>query len=128
MSVIPERKWWLIILRPDCTELAPCGNRWYEVGMSKHRARLAAIESLLQLWELSKKHGDCVALRVSSDDILSQLGGHYIQTWEHGYTGVRIGFVLHNLDRLQPSIRLADKDQIENGLNNAIIKQWGIKR
>lgn len=143
MKIIPEKQWGLIILHPDCTAMAVCGNRWYGKNMPKNNQRVKAIEWTLNLWELAKKHSDHVALENPLSVIFSYLKANYVQPWEHGHGETKkTGFALHNLEPLKPSnivdgreqrvwkmppspTRKRDRSKTYEGIAQAIVTQWG---
>ena len=143
MSVIPKRRWLLIILHPDCTAMAVSGNRWYGKGMPRHSERLAQIEWTLDLWELAKRHSDKVALENPVSVIFKHLPNvRYIQPWQFGHGETKkTGFALHNLEPLKPTKvvsgreqrvwkmpprenRKRDRSKTYDGVAEAIAKQW----
>jgi hypothetical protein len=143
MEVIPTRQWSLIILHPDCTAMAVCGNRWYGYNMPMHYKRLEAVEWTLKLWELAKKHSDKVALENPVSVIFSYLPNvNYVQPWQHGHGETKkTGFALHNLEPLKPSnivdgrqqrvwkmppspTRKRDRSITYQGIAKAIVSQW----
>jgi hypothetical protein len=107
LNVIPQRRWSLIILHPDCTAMAVSGNSTYGKDMPKHHERIKAIEWTVNLWKMALKHGDRVALENPVSVIfpyLRKLGAdvQYVHPWEHGHPEQKkTGFALHNLPRLE---------------------------
>lgn len=144
MHVIPTRKWGLIILHPDCTKMAVSGNRWYGVGMPLHDERLKAVEWTLGLWDLAKRHSDCVALENPVSVIFKYLPNvFYLQPWQHGHGETKkTGFALKGLPPIEPTNvvdgreqriwkmppgpnRKRDRSETFPGVADAIVKQWG---
>ncbi len=143
MEVIPTKQWSLIILHPDCTAMAVSGNRWYGRGMPMHHKREQAVEWTLNLWELSKKHSQRVALENPVSVIFKHLPNvFYLQPHDHGHGETKkTGFALHNLEPLKPTnkvegreqriwkmppsaTRKRDRSQTFTGVANAIVQQW----
>lgn len=98
--------WWdLIVLHPECTAMAVCGNRHYAGTME----RAHAIRWTLDLWGLAKRRADRVALENPSSVIfpyLRRLGAtvQYIQPYQFGHPEQKkTGFALHNLNPLEPT-------------------------
>jgi len=145
MEVIPKYEWELIILHPDCCNLAVSGNRWYGAGMPGHDKRLAAIDWTVKLWQLAKKHSIRVALENPVSVIFQHLSAPvcYVQPWEHAHGETKkTGFALHNLPALKPSNivdgregrvwkmppgpnRKRDRSKTFDGVATAIVDQWG---
>ena len=144
MTVIPMRKWGLIILHPDCTAMAVSGNRWYGRGMPLHSKREQAVEWTLKLWELAKKHSNRVALENPVSVIFKHLPNvFYLQPHDHGHGETKkTGFALHNLEPLKPTNKVAgreqriykmppsatrkrDRSQTFPGVAQAVVQQWG---
>lgn len=145
MSVIPMRRWGLIILHPDCTAMALSGNRWYGRGMPLHHKREQAIAWTVNLWELAKKHADSVALENPVSVIFKRLNApvFYLQPHDHGHGETKkTGFALHNLEPLKPTNKVAgreqriwkmppsatrkrDRSQTFPGVAQAVVQQWG---
>jgi hypothetical protein len=144
MEVIPTQQWDLIILHPDCTAMAVSGNRWYGKGMPRHRERQKAIEWTLKLWELAKRHSSKVALENPVSVIFKYLPNvHYIQPYNFGHGETKkTGFALHNLGPLQPTNKVAGREQriwkmppsptrkrdrstTYTGIAEAMASQWG---
>ena len=146
MTAIPTGQWmWdLIILHPDCTAMAVCGNKWYGKDMPRHNERKKAIEWTLKLWELAKRHSDKVALENPVSVIFSYLPNvHYIQPWQFGHGETKkTGFALHNLEPLRPTnvvsgrehriwemppspTRKRDRSAMFPGIAAAMVNQWG---
>lgn len=143
MTVLPLKKWDLVVLHPDCTAMAVSGNRWYGEGMPMHQKRIDAIEWTLALWELAKKHSDRVALENPVSVIFSRLPNvHYIQPWQFGHGETKkTGFALHGLEPLRPTNivgvrkqriwkmppsehRKRDRSRTFDGVAAAIVDQW----
>ena len=113
MEVIPTKQWDLIILHPDCTEMAVSGNRWYGTGMPYNEKRKAAIAWTIQLWKLAKKHSARAALENPVSVIFKHLENvFYLQPWEHGHGETKkTGFALHNLEPLKPTNIVSGREQ-----------------
>lgn len=115
MDVIPTRRWHRIILHPDCTCLAVCGNKWYGRGMPKHDERIAAIEWTLNLWNLSLEYADGVALENPQSVIFPVLRDHgadvqYVQPYQFGHLEQKkTGLALSGLYRLQETNNVYDE-------------------
>ena len=105
MLVIPRHRWDLIILHPDCTAMALCGNSTYGLNMPKHHQRLVAIEWTVALWELAKAYSDRVVLENPMSVIFKHLeGGHtqYVQPYKYGHTEQKkTGLHLYGLPELK---------------------------
>lgn len=145
MSVIPIRKWGLIILHPDCTAMAVSGNRWYGRGMPMHDKRKEAIDWTVQLWKMAKRNSDRVALENPVSVIFKHLNAprRYVQPWQYGHGETKkTGFALHNLPPLVPTnivegreqriwkmppsaTRKRDRSETYQGIADAIVNQWG---
>jgi len=143
LKAIPTKHWDLIILHPDCTAMAVSGNRWYGKGMPRHNERLEAVEWILNLWELARKHSERVALENPVSVIFSHLPNvFYLQPWQHGHGETKkTGFALHNLEPLKPTNivegreqrvwkmapgpnRKTDRSRTYTGVADAIVDQW----
>jgi len=96
----------LIILHPECTAMALCGNGTYAPKGVMTEQRLDAIEWTTALWTLAKKKGRRVCLENPTSvifPILRKLGAlvQYVQPWEFGHAETKkTGFALHNLKPL----------------------------
>jgi hypothetical protein len=145
MSVIPLKRWGLIVLHPDCTAMAVSGNRWYGNGMPMNHKRKEAVEWTLNLWELAKKYSDRVALENPVSVIFNHLPNvFYLQPYEHGHGETKkTGFALHGLKPLKPTNKVdgreqriwkmppstnrkRDRSQTFSGVAKAIAEQWGL--
>lgn len=106
--------WDLIILHPDCTAMAVCGNATYAKGKPKHQERIDAVEWTIKLWELAKRKGKRVCLENPGSVIfphLSKLGANvqYVQPWMFGHPETKkTGLALHNLSELQETDNVYD--------------------
>ena len=113
MSIIPTREWSLIILHPDCTAMALCGNAHYGKGMPKHDQRIAAIEWTVALWELAKQHSERVVLENPMSVIFTYLEGgetQYVQPYQFGHTEQKkTGFHRVGLPALKPTKDVYDE-------------------
>ena len=145
MQVIPKRRWWRIILHPDCTAMALSGNRWYGKGMPKNEERIKSVRWTVALWELAKKHGDGVALENPSSVIFQYLNAtvQYIQPHDHGHGETKkTGLALHNLKLIEPTnkvegrepriwkmapspTRKRDRSETYPGIAKAFVLHWG---
>jgi len=144
MIAIFNRDWDLIILHPDCTAMACCGNRWYGENMPKNSERKKAIEWTLNLWESAKKCSPRVVLENPRSVIFSYLPNvHYIQPWQFGHGETKAtGLALHNLEPLKPTnivsgrehriwkmppspTRKRDRSATFPGVAQAMAEQWG---
>lgn len=148
MKVIPIRQWGLIILHPDCTEMALSGNRWYGKGMIYHHKRIEAVNWTVKLWELAKKYSPRVSLENPASvifPVLKKLGAkvQYVQPWQHGHGETKkTGFALHGLEPLEPTnivegreqriwkmapspTRKRDRSETYLGIALACVNQWG---
>ena len=143
MTVLPLKKWGLVILHPDCTAMAVSGNRWYGKGMPMHQKRIDAIKWTLELWETAKIYSSRVALENPVSVIFSHLPNvHYIQPWQFGHGETKkTGFALHGLEPLSPTdivegreqriwkmppseTRKRDRSRTFEGVAAAIVDQW----
>jgi hypothetical protein len=141
---IPMKQWDLIILHPDCSAMAVCGNRWYGENMPKNSERKKAIKWTLELWELAKKYSPKVALENPVSVIFKYLPNvHYIQPHDFGHGETKkTGFALHNLEPLQPTNKVSgrehriwkmppsptrkrDRSTTFPGVADAMATQWG---
>ncbi|MCP5014290.1 MAG: DNA cytosine methyltransferase [Ketobacter sp.] len=97
----------LIILHPDCTAMALCGNGTYAPKGVMSDARKEAIEWTARLWELAKKKGKRVCLENPGSvifPVLRRLGAkvQYVQPWWFGHPETKMtGLALHELDELE---------------------------
>ena len=99
----PDLYFDLIILHPDCTKLALCGNGTYAPKGIMSDGRRDAIAWTLALWRLAKKKGKYVCLENPGSVIFPQLRKRgalvqYVQPWQFGHTETKkTGFALHGL-------------------------------
>lgn len=107
IEVIPMRRWDLIILHPDCTAIALCGNSTYGRGMPKHHHRLVAIDWTVALWELAKAYSDKVVLENPMSVIFKHLSGgktQYIQPYQFGHMEQKkTGLCMYGVEPLVPT-------------------------
>lgn len=102
LEMFPDNYWDLIILHPDCTKMAVCGNR-HHAGT---KGREDAVAWTVKLWNLAKRKGKRVALENPSSvifPVLRKLGAliQYVQPWQFGHPETKkTGFALHNLPPL----------------------------
>ena len=107
-------RWDLIILHPDCTRMAVCGNGTYSPGGVMSQGRKDDIGWTVRLWETAKKHAKYVCLENPSSTIfpvLRKLGAlvQYIQPWEFGHPETKkTGLALHNLPKLKGTKNVYD--------------------
>jgi len=105
-DALTEKSWDLVILHPDCTRLALCGNSTYGKGMPKHNERLWAIDWTLDLWERAKANSESVVLENPKSVIfplLRKAGAtvQYVQPYQFGHLEQKCtGFALHNINPL----------------------------
>jgi hypothetical protein len=103
MDAVKSRWWTRIILHPDCTALAVCGNKTYAKGNDGYQARLDAIDWTMALWELSKEHSDEIILENPASVIFPHLRKagaviQYIQPYQFGHPEQKkTGLALHNV-------------------------------
>lgn len=96
--------WDLIILFPDCTAMATCGNRHYGDFTPGYPERVAAINWTKRLWKLAKTKSPRVALENPNSVIFGYLTGttQYIQPWMFGHVeNKNTGLQLYNLPKLR---------------------------
>lgn len=84
-------KWDLIILHPDCTKMAVCGNRWW----ANTQERIEAIQWTCRLWEHATYFCDKVCIENPASVIHPILRGEreciysadtqYVQPWMFGH-------------------------------------------
>lgn len=143
-----QRFWELIILHPDCTEMAVSGNRWYGKGTPGNHKRIKTIAWTLKLWDLAKKHSARVALENPKSVIFTALRKEgikiqYIQPWQFGHGETKeTGFALRGLPPLEPTnivdgreqriwkmspspTRKRDRSTTFSGIAKAMAQQWG---
>lgn len=149
-----QDRWWdLVILFPDCTAMATCGNRHYSGTLE----RAAAIQWTLDLWALAKVKSKRVALENPRSVIWPAIShlSHDIQMIQPYWFGHPVkkatGLALWNLKRLLPTNQLSrseiaaipsdDLSEILNtpndsnrkrdrsvtftGVADAMVQQWG---
>lgn len=148
-----DYRWDLIILHPDCTRLAVCGNRHY----AGTQERQDAIEWTVALWERACEVSDRVCLENPASvifPVLRELGAdvQYIQPHSFGHPETKkTGFALKGLPPLKdtwdvsrimetlppkerhkiwyasPSeTREQDRSRFYPGIANAMPPQWGV--
>jgi hypothetical protein len=97
--------WDLIILHPDCTYMAVCGNRHH----ADTDARMTAIAWTLDLWALATANSKRVCLENPVSVVfpyLRDLGAdvQYVHPWQFGHPETKkTGLALHGLPRLKPT-------------------------
>lgn len=152
ISLLKRSLWDLVILHPDCTKIAVCGNRFW-AGTSD---RKFAINWTVDLWELAKTRARMVALENPASVIwpyLRRAGAdvQFIQPWQFGHLEQKkTGLALHGLPRLQPTrnvydemmllskckrervffqgpskTRKRDRSETYSGFAEAFAEQWG---
>ena len=143
--------WDLIILHPDCTKVAVCGNRHW-AGTSE---RAQQISWILGLWELAKRKGKSVALENPASVIWPRLrkagaSVQFIHPHQFGHPEQKkTGLALHRLPpligtrdvrgimqdlpvsererifRMAPSLtRKRDRSETYAGIAAAVAAQW----
>ena len=105
MEAIKLGGWDLIVLHPDCTAIALCGNRHYGKGKPKHHERIAAIKWTTELWELAKVYSPRIALENPLSVIFKYIRPvQYVHpAWFGEPIQKKTGFALHNLPELKPT-------------------------
>jgi hypothetical protein len=97
----------LIILHPECTAMALCGNGTYAPAGVMSQERRDAIDWTVALWELAREKGRRVCLENPGSvifPILRKRGAlvQYVQPWEFGHPETKkTGLALHGLEPLQ---------------------------
>ena len=137
--------WDIIILHPDCTAMAVCGNKTYGKFSQKHQERLDQIEWTKRLWELAKRHARIgCALENPVSVIFTHLRkAQYIQPWQFGHGETKkTGILAHNLPPLVPTnivdgreqriwkmapspTRKRDRSETYQGIADAMADQYG---
>ncbi len=144
--------WDLIILHPDCTYLALCGNKHYGRNKDgtpkpKHHLREKAIHWTLTLWDLATFNSPRVVLENPASVIFPYLKKHYsvqyIQPWQFGHgEQKKTGLALHGVPPLKPTNivkgreqriwkmapgpnRKRDRSETYRGIADAFADQWG---
>lgn len=139
-----KQGWDLIIMHPPCTALAVSGNRWYGVGMLKHKDRLEAIKWTKSLWQIAKDNAKSVAMENPVGVLSKHLGSpQYIQPWQFGHGETKkTGLWLYNLPELRPTNIVDGREQriwklpptedrwkirseTYQGIADAMADQWG---
>jgi hypothetical protein len=98
--------WDLIILHPECTAMALCGNKHYGRKSQNHYLRTAALQWTEELYEKAKKKAKRVCLENPASVIFKHLGikAQYIQPYQFGHLEQKkTGLALHNLPKLDPT-------------------------
>lgn len=107
LESVPDEFYDLIILHPECTAMALCGNGTYAPGGVMSYPRRAAIAWTLRLWNLAKKKGKRVCLENPTSVIFPKLrlmGAlvQYVQPYQFGHTETKkTGLALHELEPLE---------------------------
>ena len=105
-----EHGWDLIILHPDCTHMAVCGNR-YHAGTEQ---RAEAVIWTVALWKKAKQRAPRVCLENPQSVIWRHLrhqgaNVQYIQPNQFGHPETKkTGLALHNLEPLEPTWDVMD--------------------
>lgn len=106
LNSFPDGYWDLVILHPDCTKVATCGNKHWAGTIEREDHALW----IVNLWKLAKRKGKSIALENPASVIWPKLrtyGGadiQFIQPWQHGHPEQKkTGLALHNLPRLRES-------------------------
>ena len=100
--------WDLIGLHLPCTAVAVSGNRWYGNKMPMAHKRVQAVEWMVSVWELAKKHCQKVYLE-NPVGVLSRMSDafpkpQYIQPWQFGHGETKkTGLWLRGLKELHPT-------------------------
>lgn len=103
-------RWDLIIMHPDCTCMAVCGNRYH----ANTEGRQDAVDWTLRLWWAARKVATSVCLENPSSvifPVLRRAGAtvQYIQPHKFGHPETkRTGLALHRLPELEPTWDVAD--------------------
>lgn len=108
LKTAPDKFYDLIILHPDCTAMAVCGNSTYGKGMPKHQERIEAVDWTLKLWRLAVQSGKRVALENPASVIFTALRREivkpviqYIQPHQFGHMEQKkTGLAMYNLPEL----------------------------
>ena len=135
--------WDLIILHPDCTEMAVSGNRWYGKGMKYHNKRLEALDWTHTLWFKAINACDKVAMENPVSVLFKQIKAkQYIQPWQFGHGETKkTGLALYGLPELKPTNivegrearvwkmapgpnRKRDRSKTFDGIAKAMVDQW----
>ena len=101
----------LIVLHPDCTAMAVCGNRHY----ANTPAREDAVKWTVQLARLARAQGKRVCIENPASVIfphLRKLGFdvQYVQPWQFGHPETKkTGLALWNLPRLEETQNCYDE-------------------
>lgn len=106
-AAIMLRRWDLIVLHPDCTAMAVCGNMHYGMTSAGYGKRLSAIAWTCETVRLARAQSDHVAVENPASVIFPILRSaygadvQYIHPWQHGHPEQKkTGFALWNLPRL----------------------------
>lgn len=103
---LPDRYFDLIVLHPDCTAMALCGNGTYAPKGVMSQARFSAVMWTLGLWDLATVKGKRVVLENPGSVIFPRLrlrGAlvQYVQPHQFGHPETKnTGLALHNLEPL----------------------------
>lgn len=105
-EAVTSRRWDLILLHPECTKIALCGNKHYGRGKEKHQERLDAIDWTVDLWQLALRHAPKVALENPRNVLTRHLGfkPSVIHPWQFGHMEQKETWLwLHGLPPLVPA-------------------------
>lgn len=101
-----DMDWDIIILHPDCTEMAVCSNRWYARGTEGWPERQKALEWTKSLWKLTKSIARIgCAIENPASTLWSVIGTpQYLQPWQHGHKETKkTGILTYGLPPLLPT-------------------------
>jgi len=115
LESLPDGYFDLIIAHPECTKLCVSGNRWYGIGMPKHKERLESAEWTERFWDLAKRKAKrvCFENPVGVLPKLTRMGKpQYIQPWQFGHGETKkTGLWLWNLPPLEPTNIVDGREQ-----------------
>lgn len=113
-AAIQLRRWDLIVLHPDCTAMAVCGNRFHAPGGVATQGRIDAIEWTCDLVRIARAHSPRVIVENPASVIfphLRRMGAdvQYIQPWQFGHPEQKkTGLALWGLPRLTETRNVYD--------------------
>ena len=114
LKKVPQGFFDLIILHPDCTAMALCGNGTYSPGGVMSQERKDAIAWTLDLWCLAKIASKRVCMENPGSVIFPRLRAlgatvQYVQPWQFGHPETKkTGLALHNLEPLEGTDNVYD--------------------
>jgi len=123
-----ENKWDMIILHPDCTAMAVCGNKDYAKGKPGHYKRLEAVELTVRVWNRAIKVCKKVVMENPGSvifPVLRKLGANiqYIQPYQFGHMETKkTGLALHGLPKLIETNNV--KEEMDKLPNKEKHKVW----